>query len=275
MYISERELSPSGSAFPATLALQIKEIEPKGFKLDGVVTVIDCVNFRGYEDKSPSAKVGHHMGLDIHSHSQLQAQYTDLLLLSKHQLLTEREFDETLDHLLELNDETPYIKVSPENPVRPELVFGLDTRLWSKTNEEGVDWDLISGDLGSNGGEGSWKGKHNEEVETRSVWRGGRPPGSDKGRAGIHSHVEGEICSCEGEGGGELSPDELSPDEGLDEVVPLDRKVLEVELGKLSFEIYRGEFWYTASSNHSLRLDSSIRFKPSFGTILGTRRIDD
>jgi G3E family GTPase len=47
----------SGSAFPATLALQIREIEPKGFKLDGVVTVIDCVNFRGYEDSSPSAKV--------------------------------------------------------------------------------------------------------------------------------------------------------------------------------------------------------------------------
>jgi hypothetical protein len=48
----------SGSAFPATLALQIRQLEPQGFKLDGVVTVIDCVNFRGYEDKSPSAKVG-------------------------------------------------------------------------------------------------------------------------------------------------------------------------------------------------------------------------
>jgi hypothetical protein len=47
----------SGSAFPATLALRIRELEPKGFKLDGVVTVIDCVNFRGYEDTSPSAKV--------------------------------------------------------------------------------------------------------------------------------------------------------------------------------------------------------------------------
>jgi len=47
----------SGSAFPATLALRIRELEPKGFKLDGVVTVIDCVNFQGYEDTSPSAKV--------------------------------------------------------------------------------------------------------------------------------------------------------------------------------------------------------------------------
>lgn len=48
---------PSGSAFPATLALQIRELEPQGFKLDGVVTVIDCVNFQGYEDTSPTAKV--------------------------------------------------------------------------------------------------------------------------------------------------------------------------------------------------------------------------
>ncbi len=47
----------SGSAFPATLALQIRQLEPEGFKLDGVVTVIDCVNFRGYEDTSPTAKV--------------------------------------------------------------------------------------------------------------------------------------------------------------------------------------------------------------------------
>ena len=51
-------IESSGSAFPATLALQIRQLEPQGFKLDGVVTVIDCQNFRGYEDTSPSAKVG-------------------------------------------------------------------------------------------------------------------------------------------------------------------------------------------------------------------------
>ena len=50
-------IESSGSAFPATLALQIRQLEPEGFKLDGVVTVIDCVNFRGYEDTSPTAKV--------------------------------------------------------------------------------------------------------------------------------------------------------------------------------------------------------------------------
>jgi hypothetical protein len=56
-FSSGLSLRSSGSAFPATLALQIRQLEPQGFKLDGVVTVIDCVNFRGYEDTSPSAKV--------------------------------------------------------------------------------------------------------------------------------------------------------------------------------------------------------------------------
>ena len=48
---------PSGSAFPATLAIKVRELAPQGFKLDSVATVIDCVNFKGYEDSSPTAKV--------------------------------------------------------------------------------------------------------------------------------------------------------------------------------------------------------------------------
>lgn len=36
----------SGSAFPAPLALQIRELEPEGFKLDGIVNVLDCANFK-------------------------------------------------------------------------------------------------------------------------------------------------------------------------------------------------------------------------------------
>lgn len=49
--------SGSGSAFPATLAIKVRELAPQGFKLDSVATVIDCVNFEGYEDSSPTAKV--------------------------------------------------------------------------------------------------------------------------------------------------------------------------------------------------------------------------
>lgn len=185
-------LTFSGSAFPATLALQIRKLEPEGFKLDGVVTVIDCKNFKGYEDTSPSAK--------------LQAKYTDLHLLSKHEQCTEREFDILLDHLGELTDQTPYIKVSKDKPIRPEVLFGLDTQLFKLEDEQNT-WEALGGE-----------GKHMDEVETRSVWRGGAQPGK-------HEHAEGETCkSCpKGEAveGGLLSRDQL--DAAL----------------KLPFEIYR------------------------------------
>lgn len=62
----------SGSAFPFTLAQAIKGT--KGMKLDCVITVVDCVNFGGYEDQSWTAR--------------LQAGYSDLVLLNKHELGT-------------------------------------------------------------------------------------------------------------------------------------------------------------------------------------------
>ncbi|WVR04865.1 hypothetical protein IAU60_001877 [Kwoniella sp. DSM 27419] len=195
-------IESSGSAFPATLALQIRQLEPQGFNLDGVVTVVDCLNFRGYEDTSPSAK--------------LQAKYTDLLLLSKHQLTTERQMDDLLDALGELNDETPKIKVgpAPANPPRPEIVFGLDTKLFQLAEGEKATWAGV-------GGQGDW---HGDEVETKQVYRG------RKGKAKAHQHEHGEACaSCE----------EASAEDASDEVQPLDRDLLDGQLKKLSFEIYR------------------------------------
>lgn len=59
-----------GSAFPATLAFQIRELEREtndDFKLDAIVTVIDAENFTGYEDTSPTAR--------------MQASYSDLILI--------------------------------------------------------------------------------------------------------------------------------------------------------------------------------------------------
>lgn len=60
----------SGSAFPATLAFQIREIEREtqgDIKLDAIVTVVDAENFAGYEDTSPTAK--------------MQSSYTDIILI--------------------------------------------------------------------------------------------------------------------------------------------------------------------------------------------------
>lgn len=63
-------VSDSGSAFPATLAFQIRDLEREtngAFKLDAIVTVVDAENFTGYEDTSPTAK--------------MQASYTDLIII--------------------------------------------------------------------------------------------------------------------------------------------------------------------------------------------------
>ncbi|GES87189.1 cobW-domain-containing protein [Rhizophagus clarus] len=89
-------IETSGSAFPAPIAWQIREMKNEGFTLDSIITVVDCINFRGYEDTSYTAK--------------MQAQYTDIILLNKHELVSEHELDTVIDHINELNTDTPKIK---------------------------------------------------------------------------------------------------------------------------------------------------------------------
>lgn len=57
--------------FLGPIAWQIRELADEGFVLDSVLNVVDCQNFEGYADNSYTA--------------QLQAKYTDLVLLTKHE----------------------------------------------------------------------------------------------------------------------------------------------------------------------------------------------
>lgn len=222
--------------------------------------MIDCVNFRGYEDSSPTAKVGHDAivckggsSLTIPSLPQIQAKYTDCLLLNKHDLVSERDLDTVLDHLYELNDETPVVRVSKDSPLRPELVFGLDTKLFTEGSREVADWEALGlGDMS----------KHADEVETRSVWLGGGKPGKGKKRAANaehadgeqrhHKHPKGEECdSCDGEA------QEKGQDEACEGPVrPMQLDVLEAELARLPFEIYRGEWCWVGAKVPLLTLSS-------------------
>jgi hypothetical protein len=120
------------------------------------------------------------------------------------------------DHLSTLNEDTPRIKVSSESPITPDLVFGLDTQLFSRQGEEGVDWEKIAGGSG-------W---HGDEVETKTIWKGGKKPGKE------HDHKEGS--ACEGCASGH-------EEGGKGEVEPISKETLEAALSKLSFEIYRGK----------------------------------
>jgi G3E family GTPase len=67
-------IETSGSAFPATLAMEINRIarQTGDYVLDGVVSVIDVENWQGYEDTSVTAR--------------LQAKYTDLIVFNKYVL---------------------------------------------------------------------------------------------------------------------------------------------------------------------------------------------
>ena len=165
----------------------------------------------------------------------MQARYTDLLLLSKHQFVNPSTYDDLIDHLNDLNDLTPRIKVSVENPLTPEIAFGLDTRLWGNSSgsidSEKKDWEGWGGE-----------GRHEDEVEVCSVWRGRRKH--------THTHVlgdgDGDGCvECDTEGRHVQSPRAGGEQGDMDaeDGPAVQREVLDAALAKLDFEIYRGKLY--------------------------------
>ncbi|KAF8876725.1 CobW/HypB/UreG, nucleotide-binding domain-containing protein [Infundibulicybe gibba] len=128
----------SGSAFPATLAFQIRQLERDtsgDLTLDAIITVIDAENFAGYEDISPTAK--------------MQASYTDIILINKWEHVPEHSLDTVLDHLHTLNDLTPKIKCRGRAGVDPNLIFNLQSKLFLNPSEP--------------------MPTHNDEVETLTI----------------------------------------------------------------------------------------------------------
>lgn len=113
-------IETSGSAFPATLAMEVNRLsrEQGGcFVLDGVISVIDVENWEGYDDTSYTAK--------------LQAKYTDLIIFNKWENVSERRFDICLDRLGDLELQTPWVK-SDKGKVDKDLLLGIDGALLVK-----------------------------------------------------------------------------------------------------------------------------------------------
>ncbi|KAH9838698.1 cobW-domain-containing protein [Rhodofomes roseus] len=151
----------SGSAFPATLAFQIRELEretERDLRLDAIVTVIDAENFTGYEDTSPTAK--------------MQASYTDVILINKWEHISDRALDILIDHLNTLNDTTPKVRCEGRAGVDPDLIFGLDSKLFLAEAEHPSE-------------------NHHDEVETATIYRGAKPP-----HPAGHPHTHGDSCTC-------------------------------------------------------------------------------
>ncbi|KZV62681.1 cobW-domain-containing protein [Peniophora sp. CONT] len=160
----------SGSAFPATLAFQIRELERetnRALALDAIVTVIDAENFVGYEDTSVTAR--------------MQAQYTDLLAINKWESISERALDDVLEHLNTLNELTPKVRTAHAS-LDPKLIFGLDSKLFLDPAEAPASND-----------------SHHEEVETATVWRGAQPAHThDHDHDHDHSHADKLQPSADG-----------------------------------------------------------------------------
>lgn len=138
----------SGSAFPATLAMEVNRLnrETGGkYVLDGVVSVVDVENWKGYEDTSYTARI--------------QARYTDLIVFNKWEGCDERRFDECLDRAGDLEVDTAWVK-SDKGWVSMDLVFGIDGGLAREITE----------DAHGHGHEGhEHQHDHQTEVEVLSV----------------------------------------------------------------------------------------------------------
>ncbi|KAG2148989.1 CobW/HypB/UreG, nucleotide-binding domain-containing protein [Suillus bovinus] len=150
----------SGSAFPATLAFQIRELERQtnnDLRLDAIVTVIDAENFAGYEDTSPTAK--------------MQASYSDIILINKHEHLNEHALDILIDNLNTLNLDTPKIKCNGRNGVDPNVLFGIDSKLFRDSiPQPGIE-------------------DHHDEVKTLTAYRGFLPTCHG------HEHCDKGLCT--------------------------------------------------------------------------------
>jgi G3E family GTPase len=124
------------------------------YVLDGVMSVIDVENWKGYEDTSYTAKI--------------QARYTDLVVLNKWELVSERRLEDVEDMILDLDVEPQIPRTkSRKGWVSKDIVFGLDARLAGEVEEHkeehkhehdhghASEIEVLSVTLKSGGGEGS------------------------------------------------------------------------------------------------------------------------
>ncbi len=122
-------IETSGSAAPAPIVWEVRR--HKNLAMDGVITVIDALNFPGYRDTSYTAKI--------------QAQYNDIILINKHETLDERKLDLVLDDVFELNPDTPKIKTD-RGHIDAEVIFGIETTLFSTEASITEQEDLVPAD---------------------------------------------------------------------------------------------------------------------------------
>ena len=148
-------IETSGSAFPATLALEVNRLaaETGNYVLDGVIVVIDVENWEGYEDTSYTAK--------------MQARYTDLIVLNKWENVSERRLDDCVDRIGDIEVEIARTQ-SVKGFVKHDVLLGFDSSI-AKNLSDLSDHHHVSSHTNGNGDAHKHSDDHQSEVEVLSV----------------------------------------------------------------------------------------------------------
>lgn len=104
-------IEASGAADPAALALMISS--HPSLERDGVVTIIDVLNFEGYEKLTITAKE--------------QTKFTDLLIFNKVELADIEHKRRVVGYVRELNTHSPIIE-APNGKISPHVIFGSSSQ---------------------------------------------------------------------------------------------------------------------------------------------------
>ncbi len=105
-------IESAGTADPESLALTISH-HPRLIR-DGVISVIDVVNFNGYDH--------------LDSIAQTQAKFNDLIVFNKVELVDAQRKQAVVGYIRELNETSPIVE-APQGILDPRLAFGISSTL--------------------------------------------------------------------------------------------------------------------------------------------------
>lgn len=101
-------IESAGSADPASIALMV-ENHPK-LKRDGVIVIIDVINFNGYDK--------------IDEVSKRQTELTDLIVFNKVEEVDQQRKSQVVGYVRVLNEKAPIVE-APHGKLNPDLAFGI------------------------------------------------------------------------------------------------------------------------------------------------------
>lgn len=105
-------IETAGTAYPYPVIQQIQRTG--GLELDGLIAVVDAVNYEAFRDNSMMAKQ--------------QARFVDLVILNKTGLVNEKQLEKALDFVHDQYPGVPKLKTA-DGKIHKDALIGLDARL--------------------------------------------------------------------------------------------------------------------------------------------------